>query len=262
MNRVASRFSPFVLMMLMGSAGMAQVASVSPPPAAALGFKGKIDGNVAKVDKESKALVLKVSKVEPGTGSTAADAQSLVGQEIAIGLQHVKDAAGKSVPDPEQMELLGRVAVGQPVQVGAQTWQGKHLIFAGFPSVHELAPDQAAGFVGDVEGVVQYVDRHQSWLVVKLTKVTAGDKSKAEKPEALVGLSVRVGARYTKDSSGESVPSQQDCEFMGKLKKGDTLACEVFTYLPAKNRFALQSYAGSVGRDELKPMNPWPPKQP
>lgn len=261
MNRAASRWSSIVLL-LMGSAVMAQAAAVSPPPAAALGFKGKIDGTVAKADKENKVLVLKVSQVTAGDGSTATDAQALVGQEVAIGLQHGKDAAGKLVPDADQMDLLGRLTVGQAVQVSAQTWQGKHLIFAGFPATHELAPEAAAGFVGEVEGTLQFVDPQQSWFVIKLTKVTAGEKSKAEKPEALTGLSIRVGARYTKNPSGQSVPSKQDCEFIGKLKKGDTLACGIATYTPAKNRFALTSYAGSVGKDQLQPTDPWPPKQP
>ena len=82
-------------------------------------------------------------------------------------------------------------------------------------------PAAAKGFAGMIEGEV--VSVRKVGLVLKVGKVTkVWEPNKAEDPESLVGVEVRVVCR----KEGEK-PAERQVRFLGTLKKGDTTILDV-----------------------------------
>ncbi|HZZ42385.1 MAG TPA: hypothetical protein VFE58_05575 [Tepidisphaeraceae bacterium] len=94
------------------------IAARYPVPVLFVGFRGTLRGKVVSVKDHMHGFVLKVNAVsQVDASSTAPDAQSAIGRELAITASAKKDGNGNWVSDGREMNYIQGLQVDQEIEI-------------------------------------------------------------------------------------------------------------------------------------------------
>ena len=135
-------------------------------------------------------------------------------------IQLVRESSGNGVDGSSNMNKLVSIAVVSAVALLAavcDVWSEEG----------DALPEGVRGFSGQVRGVVVAKAENDTFTFRAANVLRVWKGNKAETPEALAGLTVRVGPRWSKGEDGKWHPAELHVAFIRKIEAGQEMTLEI-----------------------------------